>query len=120
MLFKVDENLPIEISELLSGAGHDARTINDQGLQGINDRTLLELCEKERRTLVTLDMDFSDIQTYPPQDHEGIILLRVGRQSKRHVLEVFRRILPLFVKEPIKKRLWVVEENTVRIRGNDE
>ena len=120
MLFKVDENLPVELAELLSDLGHDTKTVNDQRLQGVNDRALLELCDKEKRTLVTLDIDFSDIRTYPPQDHEGIILLRVGNQSKKHVLQVFERILPLFSQEPIKGRLWVVEENTVRIRGEDE
>jgi len=29
MLFKVDENLPVEIAELLSDLGHDAKTIKD-------------------------------------------------------------------------------------------
>jgi len=120
MLFKVDENLPVEIAQVLSDWGHDAKTVNDQRLQGVNDRALLELCGKEKRTLITLDIDFSDIRTYPPQDHEGIILLRVGYQSKKQVLKVFRRILPLISQEAIKGRLWVVEENAVRIRGEGE
>jgi len=120
MLFKVDENLPVELAELLSDLGHDAKTVNDQRLQGVNDRVLLERCDNEKRTLVTLDIDFSDIRAYPPRDHEGIILLRVGNQSKGHVLEVFKRILPLITQEPIIGRLWVVEENRVRIRGEDE
>ena len=120
MLFKVDENLPVEIAGLLSDLGHDAKTINDQRLQGVNDRVLLERCDNEKRTLVTLDIDFSDIRTYPPRDHEGIIVLRVGNQSKKHVLEVFKRILPLIAQEPIQGRLWVVEETAVRIRGEDE
>ena len=120
MLFKVDENLPIELAELLSDLGHDTKTVNDQHLQGVSDRVLLERCDKEKRTLVTLDIDFSDIRTYPPQDHEGIILLRVGSQSKKNVLAVFNRILPLIAQEPIKGRLWIVEENTVRIRGEKE
>jgi predicted nuclease of predicted toxin-antitoxin system len=96
MLFKVDENLPVELAELLSDLGHDAKTVNDQRLQGVNDRVL------------------------PFPDHEGIILLRVGNQSKGHVLEVFKRMLPLIAQEPIIGRLWVVEENRVRIRGEDE
>lgn len=120
MLFKVDENLSVELAELLSDLGHDAKTVNDQHLQGVNDRVLLERCDREQRTLVTLDIDFSDIRTYPPRDHEGIILLRVGNQSKKHVLEVFKRILRLIDRELIKGRLWVVEENAVRIRGGDE
>ena len=120
MLFKVDENLPVELAELLSDLGRDAKTVNDQRLQGVNDRVLLERCDNEKRTLVTLDIDFSDIRAYPPRDHEGIILLRVGNQSKGHVLEVFKRMLPLIAQEPIIGRLWVVEENRVRIRGEDE
>jgi predicted nuclease of predicted toxin-antitoxin system len=31
MRFKVDENLPIEVADLLTAAGHDAATVNDQG-----------------------------------------------------------------------------------------
>ena len=120
MLFKVDENLPVEIAELLSDSGHDAKTIKDQRLQGGNDRVLLERCDQDKRILVTLDIDFSDILTYPPQKHEGIILLRVGNQSKKHVIGVFKRILPLIDREPIKKHLWGVEETAVRIRGEDE
>jgi hypothetical protein len=45
MLFKVDENLPVELAELLTDLGHDAKTINDQRLQGVNDRVLLERCD---------------------------------------------------------------------------
>ncbi|HWR72473.1 MAG TPA: DUF5615 family PIN-like protein [Nitrospirota bacterium] len=34
MLFKIDENLPVEIAELLVQAGHDAKTVNDQEVFG--------------------------------------------------------------------------------------
>jgi predicted nuclease of predicted toxin-antitoxin system len=79
----------------------------------------METCDREKRILVTLDIDFSDIRAYPPKDHEGIIVLRVGNQSKPHILEVFGRILPLLEREHIQGRLWVVEESMVRIRGEE-
>lgn len=77
MEFKIDENLPVDIAELLVNAGHDAKTVNKQRLQGARDSALISLCKSENRVLVTLDADFSDIKAYPPQEFAGIIVLRV-------------------------------------------
>ncbi|MDI6784119.1 MAG: DUF5615 family PIN-like protein [bacterium] len=90
MKFKIDENLPNEIAVLLSNAGFDALTVSEQNLKGTADSILLNVCRQENRVLITLDLDFTDIRTYPPQDYPGIIVMRVGRQSKPHVLEVFQ------------------------------
>jgi predicted nuclease of predicted toxin-antitoxin system len=120
MLFKIDENLPLEIAQLLSRAGHDAKTVHDQQLQDVKDSILLKNCDSENRILITMDADFSDIRMYPPQEHEGIIVLKIGNQSKKHVVEVFQTVLGLMKKEPLKKRLWIVEETMVRIRGEDK
>lgn len=37
MHFKIDENLPIEIAALLTNAGHNAKTVNEQQMQGAKD-----------------------------------------------------------------------------------
>jgi predicted nuclease of predicted toxin-antitoxin system len=121
MLFKIDENLPIEIAKLLNNAGHNAKTVNDQQMQGVKDPFLIDVCKNEGRVLVTLDTDFSDIRAYPPQEFSGIIVLRVGSQAKQHVIKVFQSIIiPLIQKEPLNQHLWIVEETKVRIRGSDE
>ncbi len=82
MQFKIDENLPIEIAELLTNAGHNTKTVNEQQLQGVRDPVLIDVSKSENRVLVTLDTDFSDIRVYPPQEFSGIIVLRVGSQAK--------------------------------------
>lgn len=120
MQFKIDENLPIEIAELLLNNGHDAKTVNEQQLQGARDSILRDACASENRVLVTLDTDFSDIRTYPPEETPGIIVLRVGHQSKQHILEVFLRIIPLLAREPLIQNLWIVEETRIRIRGKNK
>lgn len=83
MKFKGDENLPVEIAELLIDAGYDAKTVNQQQLKGIADPSLAEICAQEGRVLVTLDLDFADIWTYPPKKFPGFIVMRVGRQDKK-------------------------------------
>jgi predicted nuclease of predicted toxin-antitoxin system len=120
MQFKIDENLPVEIVELLINAGHDAKTVNEQQLQGVRDPVLIDVCKSENRVLVTLDTDFSDIRAYPPQEFSGIIVLRVGSQAKPHVIKVFQHIIPLIQQEPLNQHLWIVEETRVRIRGKDD
>lgn len=120
MQFKIDENLPIEIADLLITAGHDAKTVNDQQLQGVSDPILIDVCKSEQRVLVTLDTDFSDIRAYPPEEFSGIIVLRVRIQAKHRVIKVFRGIIPLISREPLMQRLWIIEENRVRIRGKED
>ena len=119
MQFKIDENLPVEIADLLINAGHDAKTVNGQQLQGAKDPALIDVCNSENRIFVTLDTDFSDIRAYPPQELSGIIVLRLGCQAKQHVIEVFQNIIPLLGRESLKQHLWIVEETRIRIRGKD-
>lgn len=45
MKFKIDENLPIEISEILNNAGYDSKTVNDQKFQGSKDSVIIEICK---------------------------------------------------------------------------
>lgn len=59
MKFKIDENLPVEVAQLLRGHAHD----------------------------------------------------------KSHVLGIMQRLIGLFVDENLCGRLWIVEENKLRIRG---
>lgn len=65
MKFKIDENLPVELAEILRRADHDAETVLDQALQGRHDPVIASTCQKEERILVTLDRGFSDVRAYP-------------------------------------------------------
>lgn len=121
MRFKVDENLPIDVAEILRANNHDAMTIFDQEMVGRPDPKVASVCRAEERALVTLDLDFSDIRTYPPAEHAGIIILRPRTQSKPDVLALLGRLLPLLGGgEQLSGNLWIVQENGVRIReGSD-
>lgn len=117
MKFKIDENLPVEVSELLVETGYDTKTIHDQDLIGSVDPEIATICQEEGRALVTLDTDFADIKTYPPSQYSGLIVLRLRRQDKLYVLNIIKKIIPLLSTEPLEKRLWIVEESRIRIRS---
>jgi predicted nuclease of predicted toxin-antitoxin system len=115
--FKVDENLPVEVAEVLRQAGHDTVTVLEQRYGGSADARLVALCQQEGRALVTLDLDFADIRAYPPASYPGLIVLRLGRQDKPYVLSVLARLVQVFRTEPLEGYLWIVEENRIRVRG---
>lgn len=117
MQFKIDENLPVEIAAIFIANGYDTKTVIDQSLQGTADKTLIDICSKEGRVLVTLDTDFSDIRTYPPQDYPGIIVLRLCNQARNHLEGIINSVIPILKREPLEQHLWIVEEGRIRIRG---
>ena len=114
--FKLDENIPGEVAALLRSSGHDAGTALEQQLGGCPDERLLRACKDEARILVTLDLDFGDIRTYPPASHAGVWVLRPNVQSVDALLEMVRGALTVAMGEPASKRLWVIEPGQVRIR----
>ena len=120
MKFKVDENLPFEVGNLLEENGYDALTLLEQGLGGKPDSHIAEVCKKERRTLITLDTDFCDIRKYSPQDFYGLIVLRLKKQDKPYVLSVVNQLIKLLSKESLQGFLWIVEEGRVRISGGQD
>src|SRR3989304_33518 len=110
MLFKIDENLPEEITEILNKSGYDAVSVYQQRMKGYSDSALYKVCQNENRILITLDSDFGDIRTYPPQNSAGIILIRVHNQSKKNLIDIVTLLMLKFERETIKNRLWIVEE----------
>lgn len=116
MRFKIDENLPVEVVELLVSEGHNALTVNQQNMQGISDDKLIRVCKTEKRILITLDTDFSDIRRYPPKEYYGIILLRSFNQSKANPLRLIEKILSELKREKVTRALWLVEDDKIRIR----
>ena len=116
MKFKIDENLPVEIAELLRSAHYNAATVVEQGLRGADDSHIADVCLREGRILVTLDLDFADIRVYPPRRFPGFMVFRAHRQDKHYLVDIFSRVIPLIERETIKGQLWIIEESRVRIR----
>lgn len=116
MKFKIDENLPIELATLLQNEGYDASTIYSENLKGAKDPTVIAVCQHEQRVLITLDLDFADIKTYPPKDYAGIIVLRVYKQDKPYLISFFQKLIPAIGQHPLEGHLWIVEEGKIRIR----
>jgi predicted nuclease of predicted toxin-antitoxin system len=88
----------------------------EQHLGGSSDTDVALVCQREDRILVTLDLDFADIQVYPPAQYAGFIVLRLRQQDKPHILDILNHLIRLFPEESIERKLWIVDERQIRIR----
>jgi len=117
LAFKADENMPVEATRLLQEAGIDALSVHDQSMVGATDDSISIVCRAENRALITLDLDFADIRAYPPDEFAGLVVLRLERQDKPHVLNVLSRLIPQLNEDELRGKLWIVTERSIRIRG---
>lgn len=74
-------------------------------------------CLAERRLLITFDVGFGDVRSYPPSWHVGIVLLRLADQTPAAVLDVVARFLQEHDLDALTGQLAVVSEDRVRLRS---
>ena len=115
MKLKLDENLGNRGAELFRQAGHDVATVHEEGLGSCTDPTLVETCRRERRCLVTLDLEFSNPLVFPPGELAGVAVLRLGpRPSAEDLARAMRVLVEGLVRADIAGKLWIVERWRIR------
>lgn len=118
MKFLIDANLPRSIIELISELGHDAEFARDIGLGAAPDSAIAARAIQSGAVLLTRDLDFADIRSYPPEQYSGIVILRVPDDAvSADIVRIARLFLsvPKFVTQ-LSGRLAIVEPDRVRFR----
>ena len=116
MKFRIDQYLPAECAALLREAGFEADTVDYEGLSGADDSAISERTRGDAFALVTLDLGFSDIRSYPPQEYSGIIILRSKAQDKITLVSMLRRLILVLRERSPERQLWVVQPDRIRFR----
>ncbi|MCU0326674.1 MAG: DUF5615 family PIN-like protein [Spirosomaceae bacterium] len=118
MKFKLDENFGNRTKNIFLNAGFDADTVLDEEINGFPDNDIYNTVIKENRTLVTLDLDFSNTINYPPETTKGIIVVRPPHPISLKTLETLINQLITHIKKENNPdgQLWILELGRVRIR----
>lgn len=83
MKIKLDENLPATLVDLLAALGHDVDTVAMEHLNGRPDPEIWQAAQREKRFLITQDLDFSDIRQFKPGSHCGLLLVRLAKPGRK-------------------------------------
>ena len=115
MRLKLDENLGRSRVALLERAGHDVAAIYGEQLTSAPDEAVLAACKREKRGLVTLDLDFSNPLRYRPGEQEGIAVIRLPRRcSHGHLEAAVAALEEGLATRPLSGKLWVVQPGLIR------
>lgn len=113
--FKLDENFGQAIQRLFLDRGHDCVTVRDEHLAGAPDDEVLRAARNEKRVLVTMDYDFSNVLRYPPQQTSGIVVINApGRVSLPSLKNIVALMLNAISDERVRGKLWIVEPGRIR------
>lgn len=115
--FLTDEDVPRSTARVLRDAGFDAVDVRDVGLRGKSDQEVFAYAQSKGCLLVTCDMGFSNILSFPPSENHGILVVRIpDTESIEHFnREVLRAVQE--VGEKLLHHLAIIELSKVRLRG---
>lgn len=82
---------------------------------------LYEVCCREKRCLVSLDLDFSDVVRFPPDKSSGIVIFRASTNLTFEIINYLAsQFLKAAEKEDLEGKLWIVEPKWIRIHQTSD
>ncbi len=116
MRFLVDACADVRVAEWLRTQGYDTVHVRDEQLHRLPDEEVFAKAAREARTLLTFDLDFSEIVSVSGATAISVIVCRLADTRAAHVIERLAAVLPRV--EPLLDHaaIVMVEETRFRVR----
>lgn len=117
MRFLLDENADIRLAQFLREQGHEVTAIvQDYGF-ALADYEVLAIAARERRVLITDDLDFGELVVRERLPHAGVLLFRLGGADPRTKQDWLQFVLENHAQDLMS--LVVVTARGVRVRQTE-
>ena len=116
MRFLADMGISTQIVAWLNQSGHDAIHLSDEGLQRLPDHLVFEKARKEKRILLTFDLDFGEIAAASGSSKTSVVVFRMKNKRGQNVIERLDAVLQQVSTQLKEGAIICVEETRYRIR----
>jgi len=117
--FFADHCIPNLVLKTIRDAGHEVLRLKEHAPSDSPDTTVISKAQELECILISLNGDFADIVTYPPQNYKGILALQV-RNHPETTPQMMVRLKDYLSVHPnmdhYKGKLFLVEAHRIRIR----
>lgn len=114
MKFLVDMPVSPMLAEWLNKKGYDAVHLSSLGLHQAKDKEILEQARRDKRIIITADLDFPQLLAMSRAKDPGIILFRGGNYNEQEMLNLIKRVLESLKEERISHSITVVDKTRIR------
>lgn len=116
MNFLLDENFPKSAGEFLLEKGHHVIDIRGTSLQGIDDRELFALAQRNQAVLLTTDRDFYHTVPLSYPHHFGVIVVALRQPNRQAILSRLEWLLTQSFLQNLEDKVIQIRDNSYRIR----
>ncbi|RJQ50838.1 MAG: hypothetical protein C4526_11310 [Nitrospiraceae bacterium] len=114
MSFLIDMPVSPEVARWLKEKGYDAVHASETGLHKTPDREIIEAAKKQKRIIITADLDYPQILALSGASSPGVILFRGGNYSDSEMLALIARVLDKFTESELMDAISVVDKYRIR------
>jgi predicted nuclease of predicted toxin-antitoxin system len=115
--FLVDEDMPRSTTRVLKDKGFEVLDVRDCGLRGKSDEEVFKFAKIEDAVIVTGDLGFGNILTFPLGSHPGIFIVHFPNEVSTAELnhQIIMGIENL-AENDFRGNLVILEPGKIRIR----
>jgi predicted nuclease of predicted toxin-antitoxin system len=116
MKFLADMGVALRVVQWLRENGYDAIHLREENLHRLPNGLIFEKAYKEKRILLTFDLDFGEIVALSGGKMMSVILFRLHNTKTQHVIDRLKKVIEDSQKTLEGGAVVVVEETRYRIR----
>lgn len=117
MRFLADMGVSLQTVQWLRSQGHDAIHLREEGLQRLPNGAIFAKAHKEKRIVLTFDLDFGEIAALSKGQTVSAVVFRLHNARSAHVIDRLHAILNDSTIPFDTGAVVVVEESRHRIRS---
>lgn len=116
MKFLADMGISLATVAWLNQQGHDAKHLSEERLHKLSDRKIFDKADREKRIVLTTDLDFGEIAVSTPSTKISVIIFRQENRTPSSINQYLEKVIKSAKAELEKGAIITVQEGRIRIR----